>query len=99
MHTKGSNNQHGEKMIQKSGPIIWNDIPDHIQGAPSIQAFKTNLKKHFFSQYDVINSDNNEYRRIYNTNNHNNNHSNNSNSDNTSGNITFKRPWVSRWDT
>ena len=75
LHTKGSKNQHGEKMIQKSGPLIWNSIPDHIQGAPSIQTFKTNLKKYYFAQYDIDNLNSNDNRND----NHNNNHNNNNN--------------------
>ena len=49
LHTKGSNNNYGVKMIQKSGPIIWNNIPDNIQKAATINTFKFNLKKYFFS--------------------------------------------------
>ena len=47
LHTKGSNNDYGVKMIQKSGPIIWNSIPDNIQKAATINTFKFNLKKYF----------------------------------------------------
>ena len=89
LHTKGSNNLHGEKMLQKSGPLIWNNIPVHIQGAATISTFKLNLKKHYLAQYDNNSSNNdNPYRRHYHT------HSNNNNNTN----ITFKRPFVSRWD-
>ena len=51
LHTKGSNNNFGKNMIQKSGPLIWNSIPEHIQDAPSLATFKYQLKKHIFDQY------------------------------------------------
>ena len=95
LHTKGSKNQHGEKMLQKSGPLIWNNIPAHIQGAATTNTFKINLKKYYLAQYDNDNDNNNNdnpYSRIYNT------HSNNNIRTNTNTNITFKRPFVSRWD-
>ena len=44
LHTKSSHNKYGENMIHKSGPILWNSIPEHIQGASSISAFKYQLK-------------------------------------------------------
>ena len=59
-------------MIQKSGPVIWNNIPEHIQDATSITTFKYQLKKHFFDQYDVDNTRQNIYRRNYTNNNINN---------------------------
>ena len=65
LHTKGSNNRFGEKMIQKSGPIIWNSIPEYIQDAASITSFKYQLKKHIFDQYDSDNTVQNTYRRNY----------------------------------
>ena len=72
LHTKGSNNRFGEKMIQKSGPIIWNSIPECIQGAASITSFKHLLKTHIFHQYDLDNTVENIYRRNYTNNNINN---------------------------
>ena len=93
LHTQGSKNQHGEKMLQKSGPLIWNNIPAHIQGAATTNTFKINLKKYYLAQYDNNNNINdNPYSRNYNT------HSNNNIRTNTNTNITFKRPFVSRWD-
>ena len=38
-------------MIQVSGPVIWNRIPDDIKEARSIFTFKKNLKVHIFDQY------------------------------------------------
>ena len=40
LHTKGSRNNYGEKMIQASGPVIWNSIPDYVRKAESIFTFK-----------------------------------------------------------
>ena len=65
LHTKGSNNKFGEKMIQKSGPLIWNSIPEYIQDAVSITSFKYLLKKHIFDQYDLDSTAENIYRRNY----------------------------------
>ena len=65
LHTKGSNNKFGEKMIQKSGPVIWNSIPEDIQDAPSITTFKNQFKKHIFDQYNLDNTTQNIYRRNY----------------------------------
>ena len=68
LHLKGSNNKFGEKMIKKSGPVIWNSIPRDIQDATSITTFKYQLKKHFLDQYNV-NTVQNFYRRNYPNNN------------------------------
>ena len=38
-------------MIQVSGPLIWNDIPDDIQKAGTIFTFKKQMKQHIFDQY------------------------------------------------
>ena len=43
---------YGGKMIQVSGPILWNSIPPIIQDAPSIENFKEKLKKFFLEQYN-----------------------------------------------
>ena len=77
LHTKGSKNGFGEKMIQKSGPIIWNSIPEDIQGAASITSFKHLFKTHIFGQYDLDNTVENIYRRNYTNNNINRNNTNN----------------------
>ena len=65
LHTRGSNNTFGEKMIQKSGPVIWNSIPEYIQDAASITSFKHLLKTHIFDQYDLDNTVENIYRRNF----------------------------------
>ena len=52
LHTKGSKNKYGGKMIQVSGPLIWNSIPSEIHKSTSIHIFKTQLKKHFIEQYN-----------------------------------------------
>ena len=51
LHTKGATNSFGRKMIQVSGPLIWNRIPEDIQKAGTIFTFKKNLKRHIFDQY------------------------------------------------
>ena len=100
-------------MIQASGPIIWNNIPDHIQNAGTLFTFKKHLKKHFIEQYDIDNdndgdnSDNdddndnhdNNVNNVNNNNDNNNrNNNNNNNNRNNNGNFQFRRPFVSRWD-
>ena len=71
LHTKGCKNSYGQKMIQVSGPLVWNSIPAIIQKSSSIHSFKTKLKKHLLGE-DIMNSNNNY-------NNNNNNYSNNRN--------------------
>ena len=89
LHTKGSHNNHGKNMIKKSGPLIWNSIPEDIQKATSITAFKYQLKKYFFAQYDKNDTVNNEYARNYYNNNinkrvrHNSNNNRNNNNNNS----------------
>ena len=38
-------------MIQVTGPLIWNRIPEEIQKAGSIVTFKKHLKIHIFDKY------------------------------------------------
>ena len=52
LHTKGSKNGYGAKMIQAYGPIVWNSLPEELQNAPGICTFKDELKKYMFGQYD-----------------------------------------------
>ena len=56
LHTKGARNNFGRKMIQVTGPIIWNSIPEEIQKAASIFTFKKEYKKYMFSQYAGVNN-------------------------------------------
>lgn len=42
---------YGAKMIQVSGPVLWNSIPNNVQDSPSVENFKEKLKKHFLEQY------------------------------------------------
>ena len=51
LHTKGATNDYGKKMIQVTGPVIWNKIPEDIQKAGTIYTFKKQLKVHIFDQY------------------------------------------------
>ena len=52
LHTKGAKNKYGGKMIQVSGPLIWNSIPIEIHKSTSIHIFKTQLKKYLIEQYN-----------------------------------------------
>ena len=55
LHTKGSHNNYGAKMIKVYGPILWNGIPENIQKSTSINTFKMYLKLHFLAQYNTEN--------------------------------------------
>ena len=96
LHTKGANNDYGRKMIQVSGPPIWNRIPESIQNAGSIFTFKKHLKIHMFEQYRgeprVRNSSTFNNR---NTNYNNNNINRAVNNQRWRQNIN--QPFVSRW--
>ena len=98
LHTKGSTNIYGRKMIQVSGPVIWNRIPEDIQKAGSIFTFKKNLKLHIFDQYRGDPED----RGSVNYNSNNVNHRSNSNTNRTNGNQRWRQninqPFVSRWN-
>ena len=86
-------------MIQVSGPVIWNRIPEDIQKAGSIFTFKKNLKLHIFDQYRGDPED----RGSVNYNSNNVNHRSNSNTNRTNGNQRWRQninnqPFVSRWN-
>ena len=66
-------------MIQVSGPVVWNSIPAIIQKSPSINSFKTKLKKHLLGE-DIINNNNDH------ENNNNNHYINNRNQGNSRNN-------------
>ena len=52
LFTKQSNlHNYGRKMIQVSGPLVWNKLPFDIQDAVSIATFKMYLKLYYISQY------------------------------------------------
>ena len=99
LHTKGANNDYGRKMIQASGPLIWNRIPEYIQNAGSIFTFKKHLKIHIFDQYRGDPEDSRT-----NTNNSRDNSSTNSNfnrirtDNNQRWRQNINQPHHSRWD-
>ena len=99
LHTKGSTNIYGKKMIQVSGPVIWNRIPDEIQKAGSIFTFKKHLKLHIFDQYIGNPEDN---RSVDNISNNVVNIRSNSSTNNTNNNQRWRQtvnlPFVSRWN-
>ena len=99
LHTKGATNEYGRKMIQVSGPLIWNRIPEEIQSVGTILTFKKQLKLHIFDQYrgdpdDGTNSDINRH----NVNNRRNNNTNRAN-DNQRWRNNVNQPFLSRWNT
>ena len=91
LHTKGSQNNYGAKMIQVSGPLIWNDIPDDIQKAGTIFTFKKQMKQHIFDQYA---GESNRPPRISNTNHISIPHSNFG----QRWRQNINQPFVSRWN-
>ena len=55
LFTRHSNLENfGRKMIQVSGPLIWNEIPFPIQDSVSISTFKTYLKEYFIDKYSDV---------------------------------------------
>ena len=94
LHTKGANNDYGGKMIQVSGPLIWNRIPEEIQKAGSIITFKKQLKVHILDQYigdpeDRRSNSNNNYRT--------NNNNRTRTDDNQRWRHNLNQPFMSRW--
>ena len=52
LFTKQSNlHNYGRKMIQVSGPLVWNKLPFELQDSISIATFKMYLKKYYIDQY------------------------------------------------
>ena len=52
LFTKQSNlHNYGRKMIQVSGPLVWNILPFDIQDSVSIATFKMYLKNYYIDQY------------------------------------------------
>ena len=100
LHTKGANNNFGKKMIQVTGPIIWNSIPEDIQKAVTIHTFKKEYKNFIFNEYAGDNNENNDINNDNNNNNNNNNvyNSNSRSNDNQRWRRTVDQPFVSRWD-
>ena len=92
LQTQGSENNYGAKMIQTTGPLIWNDIPDDIQRASTLFTFKKELKQHLFSQYEGEASESENERSYANRNI--NPHSNFS----QRWRQNVNQPFVSRWD-
>ena len=89
-------------MIQVSGPVIWNRIPEEIQEAGSIFTFKKNLKLHIFDQYrgdpeDTRSNSNNNNNNNINSNNIRSNNNNRA-SDNQRWRLNVNQPFVSRWN-
>ena len=87
-------------MIQVSGPLIWNRIPEDIQKAGTIFTFKKQLKLHIFSQYrgdpeDRTNSRTNSENNRDNVNIRNNNIRAN---DNQRWRQNVNQPFRSRWN-
>ena len=42
---------YGAKMIQVSGPLLWNALPENIQESSSISTFKQAIKEHLIGNY------------------------------------------------
>ena len=98
LHTKGAKNIYGKKMIQVSGPIIWNSIPEDIQKAGTIITFKKLLKKYYFSQYIGVESGSINVNNGINNNTHINNPNSNSSNSNQRWRQNINQPFVSRWN-
>jgi len=42
-------NSYGDRSFSVCGPAIWNQLPESVRVSPSLDAFKKNLKTHFFT--------------------------------------------------
>ena len=86
-------------MIQVTGPIIWNSIPEEIQKLATIYSFKKEYKKFILRQYagDSNDNDNNDNDNN-NSSNNNNNYSLRRSNDNQRWRQTVDQPFISRWD-
>ena len=42
---------YGDRAFSCIGPVLWNDLPVHVQTAPSLDNFKSKLKYHMFNRY------------------------------------------------
>ena len=42
--------KYGERSFSYQAPVIWNALPSRVRGAPSLAAFRSRLKTHYFSQ-------------------------------------------------
>ena len=86
-------------MIQVSGPVIWNEIPEDIQKAGTIFTFKKHLKLHIFGQYR---GDPEDSSSVSNNNSNNDNIRIINNSNRTNANQRWRQnvnqPFVSRWN-
>ena len=52
LFTKQSNlHNYGRKMIQVSGPLVWNKLPYDLQDSISIATFKMYLKIYYIDKY------------------------------------------------
>ena len=98
LHTKGSRNIYGGKMIQVSGPLIWNSIPQDIQNAGTISTFKKQLKEHMFNEYHGEGSGNTTNSNTSNINNIPQPNSNIRSNNNQRWRQNINRPFVSRWN-
>jgi hypothetical protein len=43
-------NEYGKRSISYSASTKWNDLPNDIKNAPSLNSFKIQLKSHFLSK-------------------------------------------------
>ena len=42
--------RYGDRAFSVIAPTLWNKLPTHIQAAPSLDTFKSQLKTHLFCQ-------------------------------------------------
>ena len=41
---------YGDRSFSKAAPLLWNQLPRHIQESPSVETFKSRLKTHLFDK-------------------------------------------------
>ena len=45
-----THNRYGDRAFSACAPLLWNNLPSHIQDSPTIDTFKKKLKTHLFAQ-------------------------------------------------
>ena len=48
--THNHDNRYGDRAFSACAPLLWNNLPSHIQDSPTIDTFKKKLKTHLFVQ-------------------------------------------------
>ncbi len=50
MHIKKTNTAYYARSFEVSGTLAYNNIPDHVKQQPSLNQFKSSVKRHLLAQ-------------------------------------------------